>query len=424
MKYIIEDTTLSNIADAIRSKTGDTAEYTPAEMPAKIEAIETGSGGGGSGTGGGYTTDYIYRAIKNGDKSINDLLSDIDNGVWVNGIELFYNDSNLDCLQTSGKNLKLTDCHSMFQNTSGANLKNLDVSKFDTSKVLDFYQMFYNTRFSSIDLTGMKFYEARDLTNMFYNNTSLTEVTLDFTGAQKIENLTGLFRKCTDLEKINGLENLDTSKVENMSYMFSEIQTYLDVDISNFVLQDQSSACDMEYMFYKSYIKSITFPSSGEGKFAYMFNEARVKELVDMGNLNLSSKVSTVSSFLNTAQLYKGIILPGFPKLNSSLTLGNSNTKVYSIKFGPGKTFGSESATTLTLSLVYNWKGLATDTVPADFGGKTYGELYEEFANSIAPNESGKTRTIKLYTSFYNSLSDEQKALLTGKGYTLSYGTT
>ena len=47
-KYSIEDTTLNNIADAIREKTGDTATLTPLAMPAAIKAIT----GGGSGDGG------------------------------------------------------------------------------------------------------------------------------------------------------------------------------------------------------------------------------------------------------------------------------------------------------------------------------------------------------------------------------------
>lgn len=42
--YTIQDTSLVNIADAIRAKTGDTAEMTPAEMVAAIQGITTGGG--------------------------------------------------------------------------------------------------------------------------------------------------------------------------------------------------------------------------------------------------------------------------------------------------------------------------------------------------------------------------------------------
>lgn len=48
-KYSINDTTLDNIADAIRTKTGDTANLTPLQMPAAILGITGGGSGGGSG---------------------------------------------------------------------------------------------------------------------------------------------------------------------------------------------------------------------------------------------------------------------------------------------------------------------------------------------------------------------------------------
>lgn len=47
--YFIKDTTLTDIADAIRSKTGDTEIIPVTDMATKIGSIETGSGSGGSG---------------------------------------------------------------------------------------------------------------------------------------------------------------------------------------------------------------------------------------------------------------------------------------------------------------------------------------------------------------------------------------
>ncbi len=41
-KYVIDSTTLSDIADAIRAKTKDAATMTPADMPAEIESIDGG----------------------------------------------------------------------------------------------------------------------------------------------------------------------------------------------------------------------------------------------------------------------------------------------------------------------------------------------------------------------------------------------
>ena len=44
--YIIHDTTLTSIADAIRTKTGSNAQMTPSEMATAIGNISTGGGGG------------------------------------------------------------------------------------------------------------------------------------------------------------------------------------------------------------------------------------------------------------------------------------------------------------------------------------------------------------------------------------------
>lgn len=46
-KYVIEDTTLTGIADAIREKNGSTDTYKPEDMPSAIDAIETSNGSGG-----------------------------------------------------------------------------------------------------------------------------------------------------------------------------------------------------------------------------------------------------------------------------------------------------------------------------------------------------------------------------------------
>lgn len=47
-RVIILDTTLKEIADAIRAKNGETTQYLPSEMAKAILAIGSGSGGGGA----------------------------------------------------------------------------------------------------------------------------------------------------------------------------------------------------------------------------------------------------------------------------------------------------------------------------------------------------------------------------------------
>lgn len=58
--YLIKDTTLTNIADAIRAKKSSTDTYTPAEMATAISSIETGGSGGPTADDLTFTGDLSY----------------------------------------------------------------------------------------------------------------------------------------------------------------------------------------------------------------------------------------------------------------------------------------------------------------------------------------------------------------------------
>jgi hypothetical protein len=61
--YIIQGQTLTDIADAIRDKTGSNGLITPEDMPTAIESIETGGGGGGETVpAGAIPTDFVYQS--------------------------------------------------------------------------------------------------------------------------------------------------------------------------------------------------------------------------------------------------------------------------------------------------------------------------------------------------------------------------
>lgn len=82
-KYVIEDTTLTGIAGAIREKNGTTDTYKPTEMAAAIAAIVSG------GSGGGFNLDdYNVVAINNmAQKSVSNSNS------W-NGLNISYSFTN------------------------------------------------------------------------------------------------------------------------------------------------------------------------------------------------------------------------------------------------------------------------------------------------------------------------------------------
>ena len=66
-EYLIYDTDLTKIADAIRAKDGSTGTMTLAEMPGRIAAIQTGGGGGGGGTSGPLDPVEVYNTTRPSD---------------------------------------------------------------------------------------------------------------------------------------------------------------------------------------------------------------------------------------------------------------------------------------------------------------------------------------------------------------------
>ncbi len=388
-KYIIEDTTLKNIADAIRDKNGESQQYTPEEMVTKIEEIETGGGSGGSG----YSIEYINGGVVGKEEK---FMQDIENGVWINGNYLFNENTAFDYSQLSGKNLKLTDCTNLFHKASTTAF-DIDFSNFNTEKVFSFKYAFSYVQYKdSVDLTGINTKNATDMSYMFY--------------------------RCNSLTEIKGLNKLDTSKCEDMRNMFSYIlHSKCNLDLSNFALGNDEREVQSNNMFDNGIYNSIIFPSSGNMTCSSLFNKAKVNEQINMSGIKC---YANASAMLSGATLYGGIILPDFPNISATLTLGDSSSKIYRLKFGEGNSFGRDTTAGLTLNLAYLWRGAKETAIPSDYGGGTYEEAFLEFANSISVNETGKARTIKIYTTLYNSLSDEQKAILTDKNYTLSSGTS
>ena len=207
-----------------------------------------------------------------------------------------------------------------------------------------------------------------------------------------------MFYNCQFLTSLD-VSSFDTSNVTTMSYMFYNCSRLTSIDVSNW---DTSNVTTMSYMFYSC---------------------SKLKEF-DLSMFNLNNCDNIMYMFGGCASLLK-LRLPDIPKSSSSSIqmLNSACSKCNDFQFVNGGTFVNNStSSSLTLSLVYIWKG-AADAI-ATGHDKTNGFFYEAFANSIGENTSGKTRTIKLYTTLYNSLSDEQKALLTDKGYTISYGTS
>ena len=179
------------------------------------------------------------------------------------------------------------------------------------------------TNVTSIDLSNMDTSGVINMSNMFSDNTSLTNITFgDNFNTANVINMSGMFKNCTILKTIDlssfdtsnatimanmfmncqGLQNLDlksfnTSKVTNMYGMFYNCSSLTSLDLSSF---NTSNVERMETMFYNcSSLTSLDLSNFNTSKITdmtYMFN--RCKSLT---NINLSSfDTSNVSSLYDT----------------------------------------------------------------------------------------------------------------------------
>ena len=141
----------------------------------------------------------ISLLIKNKDvlKVLNDTFIHTPSILIINGVEsppnISINDAGLKDYNVTIKwDYQLTDCSYMFSEL--AKIIEIDLSKFDFSKVKNMSHMFHN---------------CQDLTNINFNNSNTSLV----------EDMSYLFYYCKEIKSLN-LSFLDTSSVTNMEYMF------------------------------------------------------------------------------------------------------------------------------------------------------------------------------------------------------------
>lgn len=114
------------------------------------------------------------------------------------------------------------------------------VAPEDSSYLFDnFYEM------KSIDLSGLDTSKVKNMFGMFDGCSSLTSLDLSVLDTSMVENMTRLLSDCVSLESVK-LSGLKTSKVERMNSVFSGCSSLKTLDLSGF---DTSSVTQFYYTF-------------------------------------------------------------------------------------------------------------------------------------------------------------------------------
>ena len=164
--------------------------------------------------------------------------------------------------------------------------------------------------FSNMDnletVEGLGNLNTADLTNissMFSNCMRLKSV--DFTGfdTQKVTNMAGLFYNCQALEKVD-LTGFNTANVTNMSGMFGDCDALTSLDLKSFntakVMNTESMFDDCDAL---KVLDITSFDMSNDTTMDYMFRHCKSLEVLDLSNFNTANVAYMNVMFYNCQNL-------------------------------------------------------------------------------------------------------------------------
>ncbi len=231
------------------------------------------------------------------------------------------------------------------------NLKKIILGeKFDTSKATDMHRMFESCT-NLKEIKGLENFDTHLVTNMynmFYGCNSLTNLDLSKWNTSKVLSMEAMFRNCINLKEIKGIENFSTSEVTRMDSMFYNCSSLTKLDVSHF---DTSRVENMSSMFEGcsslTILDTSSFDTSSVKNMWAMFrNCSSLKEIKGIENFN-TSKVENMCGMFNSCSSLEYLDLSkwdtrnvtGINHFNTGGSIFQNCTNLKSIKFGENCTF-------------------------------------------------------------------------------------
>ena len=139
---------------------------------------------------------------------------------------------------------KVINMENMFYGISS--LTNLDVSRWDTSKVTNMSYMFYEARgLTDLNVSNWNTGNVTNMSFMFDGASNLTNLDVSNWNTSNVTNMAAMFRSSSNLTNLN-VSNWDTSKVTSTLYIFSGLRNLTKLDVSNW---STSRNTEMSFMF-------------------------------------------------------------------------------------------------------------------------------------------------------------------------------
>ena len=237
-------------------------------------------------------------------------LSKFDTSRVTNMSHMFNGMRNLTTLNLSNFNTSnVTNMGGMFFNMT--NLTAFNFSNFDTSKVTDMGSMFYGmSSLTTLDLSNFNTSQVTIMGGMFFNMTNLTTLNLSNFDTSNVTDMRSMFNGMTNLASLD-ISSFNTENVENMSGMFSQAQKIEHLDLSHF---RTDKVTNMGSMFYQmSALKTINLSH---------FNTANVTDMSSMFSMDDNLTELDLSSFTTPK-------VENFGYMFASFTTDNRLTRIY-----------------------------------------------------------------------------------------------
>ena len=251
---------------------------------------------------------------------------------------------------------------------------------FDVSNVIDMSFMFagnsFDTNTATLDLSGWNCSSATTMQRLFYGS-KYTEINLDNMVTSGVTDMSFMFSGASKMTSLS-LNNVSTTNVKDMQYMFQNCTVLENLDLSSF---DTSKVTTMVNMFSQSALSSLnlsTFRTNLVRNTSYMFYNCSDLNSLDLSTLNFNSVTTMHMMFQNCTSL-RNLIVDStiLPKINLN-------------------TWGLSTCTALTIVSL------------------------ESVLNALPQLPDGTSYTCSLGSTNLAKLTDEQIAIATNKNWVLS----
>lgn len=244
-----------------------------------------------------------------------------------NGILKMYTDVDIIRLP---KNMEYMFCH--FEAA-----KEIDLSKFDTSNVINMQGMFQGcNNLLSIDVSNFDTGNIESMKNMFTYCFNLQKLDLSGFNTTNVTDMQEMFSECYELKELD-ISSFNTSNVKIMAMMFRQCKKLVNIDVSSF---DTSNATSMGAMFalcekLKNIDVSMFNNTSKLESTIQMFAHCYELESINMNNF-VTSGVKDMESMFEECKALTSLDLRSFKttKLKNARYMFMNCTKLNTIFVG------------------------------------------------------------------------------------------